>query len=97
MSYRVATPPVLLETVDPALNRVAGLVVLSVEGRRAATGAATALAVADLVGRLGDGAADPASAQVSTVGARRVRLMGGEGRRELTFVGASRAFEYARA
>ncbi|MGP4001136.1 hypothetical protein [Streptomyces sp. 8N706] len=35
---------------------MAGLVVLPVEDRRPATGAATALAVADLVGRLGNGA-----------------------------------------
>lgn len=67
--------PMLLEPANSALDRVTRLVILPVEGRRAATIAAAALAVADLVGRLGDRAPAPASAQVGTVGARGVCLV----------------------
>ncbi|WP_369228876.1 hypothetical protein AB5J56_00475 [Streptomyces sp. R21] len=59
--------PLLLEAADSALDRMAGPIVLK---RRpaVATGAATALAVADLVDRLGNGVADPAFAQVTASG-----------------------------
>ncbi len=47
-----------------------------VERGRAAAGAALVLAVADLVGLLRDGAADPAPPQVGAVGAGAVGLIG---------------------
>jgi len=69
LSYRGATAPVWFEAADPAVDRVAGGVVLAVEGRRTGSRAAAAPAAADLVDRLGDRAPDPASAQVGhTVG-----------------------------
>jgi hypothetical protein len=54
--------PVALEPVDAAFDRVAGLVVLAVECRRAPAVAATAPAMAGLVGRLRDGGPDPTAA-----------------------------------
>lgn len=59
--------PVLLEAADSGLDRMPGLVVLPVEGGRAATGPATSLAVADLVGRFGNRAPDAAPPQVGAV------------------------------
>lgn len=44
--------PVPLETVDPAFDRVPGLVVLAVEEGRTATATSAAPAVADLIDRL---------------------------------------------
>src|SRR5882757_5548925 len=44
--------PVLLETADPAFDRVPGLVVLAVEEGRTATATSAAPAVADLIDRL---------------------------------------------
>lgn len=64
------------QPVDPALHRVALLVVLLVEGRRPAASGAELLAVADLVVLLRDGASDPASAQVGAVRARAVGFVG---------------------
>jgi hypothetical protein len=87
----------LLELVDAAFDGVALLVGLAVEGSWPAAAAALAESVAALVSWDRDDGTDGAFAQVFTDGARGVGLMGGEGRRELTFVGASRAFEYARA
>src|SRR2546430_13216456 len=59
--------PVALEPVDPAFDRVAQLVRVRVERRRAASDAAFVLAVADLVDFLRDGAGDLASSQVGAV------------------------------
>jgi hypothetical protein len=61
---------VALEAIDPA-----PLVALAVERRRPAARAATALAVADLVGRLGNGAGDTASAQVVPIGPGGIGLV----------------------
>lgn len=55
--------PVLLETADPAFDRVPGLVVLAVEDGRTATATAAAPAVADLIDRLRNRAPDATSAQ----------------------------------
>ena len=57
--------PVLLETVDPAFDRVPGLVVLAVEEGRTVTATSAAPAVADLIDRLGNRAPDATSAQVT--------------------------------
>ncbi len=65
----------LLEATDPALDAVAGLVALGVEGGWTATCAAMTLAVADLIGRFRDCAPDPPFTQVGTVRARGVRLV----------------------
>ena len=62
--------PVPLQTVDSALDRVTGLVVLAVESRRPASRTSSSLAVRDLVGRFRDRATDAASAQVGPVRAR---------------------------
>ena len=59
---------VALEAVDAAFDGVALFVVFGIEGGRAAAVPAFARAVADLVGLVGDGAPDAASAQVSAVG-----------------------------
>lgn len=56
----------LLERVDASFDGVALLVCLGVEGRWAASGAASPQPVADLVGRLGDDGADSASAKVTS-------------------------------
>ncbi|GAA3916687.1 hypothetical protein GCM10023084_79760 [Streptomyces lacrimifluminis] len=61
-----------LEPVDSALHRVAGLVEL----RPPATAGTALLAVGDLVALLRDRAADAALAQVGTVRAGAVRLVG---------------------
>src|SRR5215207_9692278 len=66
---------VALEAIDPALDGMTPLVVLAVERRRPAARAATALAVADLVGRLGNGAGDTASAQVVPIGPGGIGLV----------------------
>jgi len=60
--------PVSLESIDPALDRVAGFVVIAVEGWRTPTSTAMPLTVAGLVGSLGDRGADAAPAQVGAVG-----------------------------
>jgi len=57
------------------LDRVAGLVVLGVEGRRPASARSAARAVADLVRGLGDGGGDVAAAPPGPVGPRGVRLI----------------------
>jgi len=54
----------LLEDVEGAVDDVAALVVLGVEGRWTSAGAATVLAVADLVGRLWDDRGDRSGPQV---------------------------------
>jgi hypothetical protein len=61
-SHSEAAP--LLESVDAPLDGVALLVRLSVESWWAASVSASPQPVADLVGRLGDGGADPASTKV---------------------------------
>jgi hypothetical protein len=67
--------PVALEPADAALDCVTLLVELWVKGRRAASGAAPVLAVADLVSRFGDSGADAATPQVGAVGAGAVGLI----------------------
>lgn len=67
---------VAFQPVDPALHRVAVLVVLLVEVRGPAASGAELGAVAYLVGLLRDGAVDPASAQVGAVRARAVGFVG---------------------
>jgi hypothetical protein len=59
--------PVLLETVDPAFDRVPGLAVLAVEEGRTATATSAAPAVADLIDRLRNRAPDATSAQVGAI------------------------------
>jgi hypothetical protein len=66
---------VALEPVDAALHGVALLVGLGAERRRPATAGSSALAVADLVGGLGDRRGDATSAQVGTVGPGAVGLV----------------------
>jgi hypothetical protein len=56
----------LLEPVDGSFDRVALLVRLGVEGGRSASDTASPQTVTDLVGRLGDDSADPASAEVTS-------------------------------
>lgn len=67
---------VSLESVDPALDRMALAVVGRVEARRPTVAGAELLAVACLVGLVGDGAEDPAAAQAGAVPAGGVRLVG---------------------
>ena len=86
-----------LQLVDQALDGVPLLVEVSVVADGAAAPGALLLPVGGLVLLLRDDRLDTASAQVVAVAAGRVGLMGSEGRWELTFRGASRAFEYARA
>lgn len=59
--------PVLLETADPAFDRVPGLVVLAVEEGRTATATSAAPAVADLIVRLWNRAPDATSAQAGAI------------------------------
>jgi hypothetical protein len=59
-----------------AKSRVALFVDLAVDGRRSATSAAAADAIADLIGGLVDGGPDPTSAQQLPIGPRAVRLVG---------------------
>jgi len=66
---------VAFEAVDRALHGVALLVVVLVEPGRSAAAGAEPVAVAELVGLLGDGALDPASAQVGPVRAGAVRFV----------------------
>src|ERR1700750_2360260 len=66
---------VALAPANAALHGVAALVIVGVEGGRAAAGPAPVLPVADLVGLLRDGAPDPAPPQVSAVGAGAVGLV----------------------
>src|SRR5690349_21400840 len=66
------------QSVDPALHRVALLVVLLVEGGRPTASGAELPAAAYLIGFLRDGASDPASAQVGAVRARTVGFVGAD-------------------
>lgn len=76
--------PVPLETADLPLDRVADLVGPGSRGR-AATGPAAALAIADLVGRLGDRAPDFAPAQVGTIRAGGVRPVAAHPQRSVSW------------
>lgn len=67
--------PVPFQAVDSALNRVPGLVVLTVEGWRPPAGLPAALAVARLVGGFRNRAPDPALSQVGPVGSGRIRFV----------------------
>ncbi|CAL9511728.1 hypothetical protein SUDANB1_03642 [Streptomyces sp. enrichment culture] len=64
-----------LEPVDPALDRRAPAVVDRVEMRRPAAAGAELLAVARLVGRVRDGAADPPATRIGAVLSGGVRLV----------------------
>ncbi|GGV12458.1 hypothetical protein GCM10010260_58940 [Streptomyces filipinensis] len=76
-SHGQAAP--LLEPVDASLDRVALLVRLSVESRWPPTGTASPQAVADLIGGLRDDRADPASAEMLSDCAGRLRAVRQDG------------------
>jgi Glyoxalase-like domain len=67
--------PMLLETADPAFDRVPLLVIAGVEGGWTPTEAASPLAPGDLVTPLRDSTGDAASTQVEAVGPGTVRLV----------------------
>lgn len=66
---------VAFEPVDAALDGVALFVGFGIEGGWASTAVALGSAIAGLVAFLGDGAADPAPAQVGTIGPAPVGLV----------------------
>lgn len=65
----------LFEPVDASLDRVALLVCLSVEGRRAAAGVTSPQTVTNLIGRLRNDGTDPSPAQLPTDRAGRIRAI----------------------
>lgn len=65
----------LLQAVEASFDRVALLVEVLVEGRRASAAAAAAEPVADLVGPLGDGVADAVPSQPGADGLGAVALV----------------------
>lgn len=78
------------EVVDSALHRVTQAVVDRGAARWPATPGAELLTVACLIGLVGDGAADPAAAQVGAVPAGGVRLIGTVGWQLSVLAGAAR-------
>jgi hypothetical protein len=77
--------PGALERIDRPFNFVSALVDRFVEASGPTAATAAALAVGPLITWLGNRVLDLPSPQVAAVAARGVRLMGSEGRRELTF------------
>ena len=68
--------PMLLEAADPALDRMALLVVGGIESRWSPAESASPFASGNLVAPLRDGARYAARTQVETVGPGAVRLIG---------------------
>jgi hypothetical protein len=81
LSVRIGQTAPLLEPVDAPLDRVALLVRLGVEGRRATAGATSPQTVTDLVGRLRNDCADPALAQLPADRTGRIRAIRQDGLR----------------
>lgn len=71
----------LLEPVDASLDRVALLVRLGVEGRRATACATSPQTVTNLIGRLRNDSTDPSPAQLPTDRTRRIRAIRQDGLR----------------